>query len=73
MFARHGVPFEMIADNTPFASPAMKKDAESWNFKITTSPGKCPPPITEKCLWYAQSNGMAERVIQTVETIDLYG
>jgi len=58
VFARHGIPSELVADNMPFASAAMKKFADSWNFKITTTSPR-----------YAQSNGMAERAIQTVKTL----
>lgn len=58
IFARHGIPCEMVADNMPFASAAMQTFATSWKFKITTTSPR-----------YAQSNGMAERAIQTVKTL----
>jgi len=58
VFSRHGIPCELVADNMPFASVEMQRFADLWNFKITTS-----SPL------YAQSNGMAERAIQTVKML----
>ncbi|GFO20542.1 Pol polyprotein [Plakobranchus ocellatus] len=55
IFARHGIPDKLIADNMPFNSYKMKQFAKEWNFTITTS-----SPT------YAQSNGQSERYIQTV-------
>lgn len=56
IFAVHGVPVEVIADNMPFSSYAMKNFADEWGFNITTSSPH-----------YAKSNGMAERYVQTVK------
>jgi hypothetical protein len=58
VFSRHGIPSEVVADNMPFSSMAMKAFADSWNFTVTTSSPK-----------FAQSNGMAERAIQTVKLL----
>ncbi|GFO30050.1 hypothetical protein PoB_005655500 [Plakobranchus ocellatus] len=58
IFARHGIPDKLIADNMPFNSYEMKKFAKEWNFTITTS-----SPT------YAQSNGQSERYIQTVKNL----
>ena len=56
VFARHGIPEVLIADNNPFNSREMHKFAEEWNFAIITSSPN-----------YAQSNGQAERAVQTVK------
>lgn len=56
VFARHGIPKELVSDHVPFASYEMKSFAASWEFKLThSSPG------------YPQSNGLAERTIKTVK------
>lgn len=56
VFARHGIPRELVSDHVPFASYEMKSFAASWEFKLThSSPG------------YPQSNGLAERTIKTVK------
>ena len=34
VFARHGVPGEIMADNMPFASKDMTTFAKDWNFNI---------------------------------------
>ena len=58
LFARHGVPDEIMANNMPFASKDMTTFAKDWNFNIiTTSPH------------YAQSNSQAEGTIQTVKCL----
>ena len=59
MFARHGIPDEVVSDNGPqYSSLEFKAFALSWEFThITTSPG------------FAQSNGQAERTVQTVKNI----
>lgn len=52
-FARHGIPKELVSGHVPFASFEIKLFAE---FKLThSSPG------------FPQSNGLAERMIQTVK------
>ncbi len=56
IFGRHGIPDVLMADNMPFSSYRMQTFAEEWNFRIITS-----SPT------YAQSNGQAERAIQTVK------
>ena len=56
IFAVHDVPVEVIADNMPFGSEAMRHFFQEWSFKITiTSPH------------YHQLNGMSERYVQTVK------
>ena len=58
-FARHGIPEIVISDNGPqFSSKDFKEFTTQWDFKhITTSPG------------YPQSNGLAEKTVQTVKRI----
>ena len=56
VFARLGIPKEIVCDHVPFASQEMRHFAESWGIKLThSSPG------------YAQSNGLAERTVKTVK------
>jgi hypothetical protein len=57
-FAAHGIPETMIADNMPYGSVEMKTFAKEWDFEITTSSPR-----------YPQSNGMAERAVQTAKKI----
>lgn len=57
-FSRFGVPETVIADNVPFASHEFLKFARDWNFRIITSSPNHP-----------QSNGQAERAIQTVKKL----
>ena len=58
IFARHGVPDKLVADNMPFASRELQHFALSWGFQlITSSPG------------YPQSNGMSERTIGTIKQL----
>jgi len=58
IFARHGIPMELMADNMPFSSKAMREFANDWDFTITTS-----SPT------FAQSNGQSERCIQTIKNL----
>ena len=53
IFAIHGVPKEVIADNMPFGSLSVALFTADWGFKVTTSSPK--------------SNGLAERYVQTVK------
>ncbi|XP_035799241.2 uncharacterized protein K02A2.6-like [Amphiprion ocellaris] len=59
IFARHGIPDVVISDNGPqYASAEFQDFAESWEFKhVTSSPT------------HAQSNGQAERTVQTVKNL----
>lgn len=59
LFARFGIPNIIFSDNGPqLDCEEMKKFAKEWNFKHQTSSP-----------YYPQSNGMAERHIQTIEDI----
>jgi len=58
IFARHGIPEEMVSDNMPFSSRKMGEFAEQWRISQSTSSPH-----------YAQSNCQAERAIQTVKNI----
>lgn len=61
VFARHGIPTELIADHVPFASAETAQFASKWGFKITHfSPA------------YPQSNGLAERTIVSEEHVESY-
>lgn len=57
VFARHGIPMQVYADNgPPFNGIEIKHFAKEWGFKFDTSSPK-----------YPQSNGMVERHIQTIK------
>lgn len=59
MFARHGIPDEVMSDNGPqYSSAQYKQFAEQWEFKHSTSSPR-----------YPQSNGLAEKTVQTLKTI----
>ena len=59
IFARHGIPYEVMSDNGPqFDSSDFANFAKQWSFKHTTS-----SPM------YPKSNGLAERSIQTVKNM----
>ena len=58
IFARHGIPTSVIADNMPFNSKMFKQFASQWNFTLTTSSPHFP-----------QSNGFAERNVQTIKSL----
>ena len=58
VFAQHGIPDEVVADNMPFSSKEFSRFAQEWGFKILTS-----------SLRYSQSNGMSERTIQTIKNL----
>lgn len=57
VFARHGIPLEVIADQgTQFSSSLFLEFAKSWGFKRTLVSPK-----------YQQANGQAERSVQTIK------
>ena len=56
VFARFGIPYEIVSDNMPFQSANFLKFADEWGFKTTTS-----------SLNFPQSNGQVERTIQTLK------
>ena len=59
MFARHGIPSEVISDNGPqYASKDFSLFAEQWEFKHTTVSPR-----------YPQANGLVEKEVQTVKNI----
>ena len=58
VFSVHGLPEEIVADNMPFNSRYFKEFGKRNNIKISTS-----SPT------HSQSNGMAERSIQTVKNL----
>ena len=59
IFARHGVPESVISDNRPqYSSAEFAKFAEDWGFTHITSSPK-----------YPQSNGEAERMVQTTKNL----
>lgn len=58
IFATHGIPTHLIADNMPYSSFEMQNFADSWQFKIVTSSPR-----------YPQSNGMAEKAVNIAKQI----
>ena len=58
MFARHGIPERLIADNMPFSSVKFKDFANKWEFEVVTSSPRHP-----------KSNGLVERNVQTVKQL----
>ena len=54
--SRHGIAEEIVSDNMPFGSREFNDFAQEWGIKTTTS-----SPT------YAQSNGQAERFVQTLK------
>ena len=58
MFARHGIPERLIADNMPFNSVKFKDFASKWEIEVVTSSPH-----------YPRSNGLVERNVQTVKQL----
>ena len=58
VFARHGIPVEIVSDNMPFQSNEFIAFAKAWGIKTTTS-----SPI------HSQTNGQTERSVQTLKKI----
>ena len=58
IFARFGIPHEIISDNMPFQSKEFLTFSKDWGFKTTTSSPNFP-----------QSNGQVERTIQTLKRV----
>lgn len=59
IFARHGIPAIVMTDNGPqFTSEEFKNFSKQWNFEHKTSSP-----------YHQQSNGQAERTIQTIKNI----
>ena len=56
MFARHGIPERLIADNMPFNSVKFKDFAGKWEIEVVTSTPH-----------YPKSNGLVERNVQIVK------
>ena len=56
VFARHGIPTEIVSDNMPFNSHEFLTFTKEWGILLTTS-----SPT------YSQSNGQAERFVQTLK------
>ena len=59
-FARHGIPSEVVSDNSPFGAKEFKAFAERWEFKHTTSSPRFP-----------QSNGRSENAVKTAKSLML--
>lgn len=59
IFARNGIPFEVISDNwTQYTSQEFREFERKWNFQhITSSPH------------HQQTNGLAERTVQTAKRL----
>jgi transposase InsO family protein len=57
-FARHGIPVEVVSDNSPFGAAEFKRFAIKYEFRHTTSSPR-----------YAQSNGRAENAVKIAKRI----
>lgn len=58
IFFRNGIPKTLVSDNAP---EFCDEDLNLWLEKIGCKPYKTPP-------YHPQSNGLAERMVQTVKT-----
>ena len=59
IFARHGIPENLLSDNGPqYSSRKFKDFADGWGFNHKTSSPR-----------YPRSNGLAERTVQTVKNL----
>ena len=58
MFARHGIPERLIADNMPFSSLKFKNFASEWEIEVVTSSPH-----------YLKSNGLVERNVQKIKQL----
>ena len=59
IFARHGIPIMVVSDNDPkISGMEMRNFYNSWGITLNTSSP-----------YYPQSNGMAERAIQTIKRL----
>ncbi len=58
MFARHGIPEKIIADNMPFNSLRFRDFAREWEIEVVTSSPH-----------YPHSNGLVERNVQTIKRL----
>src|SRR6218665_199336 len=57
-FACHGIPLEVMSDNSPFGAQKILDFAAAWEFKTTTSSPR-----------YAQNNGKAESAVKTAKRL----
>ncbi len=57
-FARHGLPLEVISDNSPFASAEFRRFAKLYEFRHTTSSPR-----------YSQSTGRVENAVKTAKRL----
>ena len=57
-FARHGLPLQVVSDNSPFASREFRLFAQRYEFEHTTSSPR-----------YSQSNGRVEAAVKTAKRI----
>lgn len=58
IFARNGIPEEIVSDNMPYNSNAFHEFGKTWDIKLTTTSPRFP-----------QANGMAERGVQIAKTM----
>jgi hypothetical protein len=58
IFARHGIPDELISDDMPYNSAEFRRFAKEWEFTLSTS-----SPT------YPQSNGQSEKAVHKMKRI----